>query len=61
MDIFSVKFAILMVKMFKISDNWSKNSDFTHFKHQITISEHQFNFLGVYLQQKKILMVKVYG
>ena len=61
MDIFSVKFAILMVKMFKISDKWSKNSDFTHFKHQITISEHQFNFLGVYLQQKKILMVKVYG
>ena len=50
-----------MVKMFKISDKWSKNSDFTHFKHQITISEHQFNFLGVYLQQKKILMVKVYG
>ena len=61
MDIFSVKFAILMVKMFKISDNWSKNSDFTHFKHQIMISEHQFYFLGVYLQQKKILMVKVYG
>ena len=50
-----------MVKMFKISDNWSKNSDFTHFKHQITISEHQFIFLDVYLQQKKILMVKVYG
>ena len=50
-----------MVKMFKISDNWSKNSDFTHFKHQIMISEHQFYFLGVYLQQKKILMVKVYG
>ena len=39
MDIFSVKFAILMVKMFKISDNWSKNSDFTHFKHQIMIRD----------------------
>ena len=61
MDIFSVKFAILMVKMFKISDNWSKIRYFAHFKHQITICEHQFNFLGVYLQQKKILMVKVYG
>ena len=61
MDIFSVKFAILMVKMFKNSDIWSKNSDFTHFKHQKTISEHQFVFLDVYLQQKKILMVKVYG
>ena len=53
MDIFSVKFAILMVKMFKISDNWSKIRDFSHFKHQITISEHQFNYIDVYLQQKK--------
>ena len=61
MDIFSVKFAILMVKMFKISDNWSKNSDFTHFKHQIMQIKHRFGILVVSLQQKKILMVKVYG
>jgi len=47
--------------MFKNSEKRSKNSDFTHFKHQITISEHQFIFIDVYLQQKKILMVKVYG
>ena len=47
--------------MFKIGDNWSKNSDFTQFNHQLSISEHQFYFLGVYLQQKKILMVKVNG
>ena len=34
---------------------------FTHFKHQITISERLFEFIAVYLHQKKILMVKVYG
>ena len=50
-----------MVKMFKNRDIWSKIREFMHFKHQITISEHQFIFLDVYLQKKKILMVKVYG
>ena len=35
--------------------------DFTHFKHQKTINEHLFDFIALYLQQKKILMVKVYG
>ena len=34
---------------------------FTHFKHQKTKIEHVFNFIAIYLQQKKILMVKVYG
>ena len=35
--------------------------DFTHFKHQKTINEHLFDIIALYLQQKKILMVKVYG
>jgi hypothetical protein len=38
-----------------------KMRDFTHFKHQKTISQHQLAKLVVLLHQKKILMVKVYG
>jgi hypothetical protein len=33
----------------------------TQFEHKMTIFEHSFIIEGVYLQQKKILMVKVYG
>ena len=47
--------------MFKISDKMFNLRYFTHFKHQKTINEHLFDFNAIYLQQKKILMVKVYG
>ena len=47
--------------MSKIGDIMLNLRELTHFEHQKTISEHLFDFLAVYLQQKKILMVKVYG
>ena len=50
-----------MVKMYKISDKMLNLRELSHFEHQKSISEHLFIFLAVYLQQKKILMVKVYG
>ena len=60
-DFFSIKFDVLWVKMFKNSEKVLNLRELTHFEHQITISEHRFDFLDVYLHQKKILMVKVYG
>ena len=39
----------------------SKMREIMHFKHQIMIIEHLFQNKAIYLQQKKILMVKVYG
>ena len=39
----------------------SKNQEITHFKHKITLDEHDFGNLVVLLHHKKILMVKVYG
>ena len=50
-----------MRKMYKIRDFVFKMRYFTHFKHQITISQHKLAKLVVLLHQKKILMVKVYG
>jgi len=47
--------------MFKIDEKMLNLRDFTHFKHQKTINEHSFGFNAISLQQKKILMVKVYG
>ena len=47
--------------MFKIGDKMFNLRYFTHFKHHLTINEHLFNLIAIYLQQKKILMVKVYG
>ena len=55
------KDAFFVRKTFKMRDFTFKMRDFTHFKHQITISQHQLVKLVVLLQQKKILMVKVYG
>ena len=48
-------------KMFKIREFRWKMRYFTHFKHQIMQIKHRFGILVVSLQQKKILMVKVYG
>ena len=47
--------------MFKIDEKMLNLRYFTHFKHQKTINEHLFDFIAIYLHQKKILMVKVYG
>jgi hypothetical protein len=47
--------------MFKNDEKMSKMREITHFKHQKTINEHLIKILAIYLQQKKILMVKVYG
>ena len=47
--------------MFKMRDFRLKMRELTHFQHQITQIKHHFSGLVVYLHQKKILMVKVYG
>ena len=38
-----------------------KMREFTHFKHEIMIIQHELLKFVVLLHQKKILMVKVYG
>ena len=47
--------------MFKIDEKMLNLRYFTHFKHQKTINEHSFDFNDIYLNNKKILMVKFYG
>jgi hypothetical protein len=39
----------------------SKKREITHFKHKLIKSKQQFEKCVLPLQQKKILMVKVYG
>jgi len=50
-----------VLKTFKKREFAFKMREITHFKHQKTISQHHLVKLVVLLQQKKILMVKVYG
>jgi len=47
--------------MFVFCDFVYKIREITHFKHKIMYFEQRFGNLSVSLQQKKILMVKVYG
>ena len=47
--------------MFKMSEMMCNMRQMAQFKHKMTIIKHLFEIYGVYLQQKKILMVKVYG
>ncbi len=47
--------------MFKISEMMCNMRQMVQFKHKMTIIKHLFEIYGIYLQHKKILMVKVYG
>jgi len=47
--------------MFKMDEFMLNLRELTHFEHKKIIFEHVFKILAVYLHQKKILMVKVYG
>ena len=55
------KMHFFVLKTFKKREFAFKMREITHFKHQKTISQHHLVKLVVLLQQKKILMVKVYG
>ena len=56
-----VKIAIFSEKVFENRDFMSKKREITHFKHKLIKSKQLFEKCIVSLQQKKILMVKVYG
>ena len=47
--------------LFKNRDFVSKKREITHFKHKLIKSKQLFEKCVLSLQQKKILMVKVYG
>ena len=47
--------------MFKKNEMMYNMRQMAQFKHKMTIIKHLFEIYGIYLQQKKILMVKVYG
>jgi len=55
------KLAVRGLKMLKMRDFVLKMRELTHFQHQITHIVHELVKVVVLLQQKKILMVKVYG
>ena len=58
---FRIKSTALGRFLFENRDFVSKKREITHFKHKLIKSKQLFEKCVVYLQQKKILMVKVYG
>ena len=57
----TIKEANLGRFLFENRDFVSKKREITHFKHKLIKSKQQFEKCVLPLQQKKILMVKVYG
>ena len=57
----TIKTAYLWVFLFENHYFVSKKREITHFKHKLIKSKQQFEKCVLSLQQKKILMVKVYG
>ena len=57
----TIKSSYLGRFLFKYRDFMSKKREITHFKHKLIKSKQLFEKCVLSLQQKKILMVKVYG
>ncbi len=61
LQVLTVKSSYLGRFLFKYRDFMSKKREITHFKHKLIKSKQLFEKCVLSLQQKKILMVKVYG